>query len=89
MRFKNLAVTFLTLVVLAGAAIAQTSKGILAGVVRDATGAAIAEASVTVINQDTNETRIIKSGGTGSYRADAISPGTYTIRVELAGFDRF
>ena len=38
-------------------AAAQTSKGILAGVVRDKTGAVISGAKVTLISQDTSETR--------------------------------
>ncbi len=72
-----------------GSAIAQTSKGILSGVVRDATGAAVPGATVTVTDQDTGETRTVTSEATGAYRIDAISPGNYTLHVEMAGFQKF
>src|SRR3954466_4521603 len=36
---------------------AQTSKGILAGVIRDSTGAVLPNASVVISNEDTGETR--------------------------------
>jgi hypothetical protein len=65
---------------------AQTSKGALAGVVRDASGAVIANANVTVTNEQTTETRQTKSNAEGEYRVDAISAGSYSIRAEAAGF---
>src|ERR1700676_1526350 len=65
---------------------AQTSKGTLAGVVRDASGAVIANADVTVINEATTETRQTKSNEQGEYRVDAISAGSYSVRAEAQGF---
>src|SRR5260370_36547972 len=56
---------------------AQTSKGILAGVARDSTGAVLVKAAITVTNQDTRETRTVAPGSDGTYRVDAISPGPY------------
>src|SRR5258708_9216679 len=89
MRFRRLAVALVAFMVMVGAAAAQTSKGILAGVVRDSTGAVVSAANVTVTNQDTNETRSVKSESTGSYRVEAISPGNYTVHVEMTGFQKF
>ena len=66
---------------------AQTSQGILAGVVRDPTGAVLANAKVTVTNEATKEVRITPTKGDGSYRLDAIPPGQYTIVVEQNGFE--
>ena len=68
---------------------AQTSKGILAGVVRDKSGAVIANATVTVTSEDTGEHRTVKSASTGAFRVDAINPGQYTIHVESPGFAQF
>jgi hypothetical protein len=65
---------------------AQTSKGALAGVIRDASGAVIGNADVTVTNEQTTETRQTKSNAEGEYRVDAISAGSYSIRAEAAGF---
>src|SRR5215471_4896056 len=89
MRPKNLAVALLFVLALVSAGVAQTSKGILSGVVRDATGAAVPGATVTVTDQDTGETRTVTSEATGAYRIDAISPGNYKVHVEVAGFQKF
>jgi len=65
---------------------AQTSKGILAGVIRDSTGAVLPNASVVISNEDTGETRTVTSSDTGAYRAEAINPGNYRIHVTETGF---
>jgi hypothetical protein len=66
--------------------VGQTSKGILAGVVRDSTGAVLPDASIVITNQETGETRTVTSSSTGSYRAEAINPGRYQIHVTNPGF---
>jgi hypothetical protein len=65
---------------------AQTSSGILAGVARDTTGAAIPGVDVTVTNQDTGAKRTVKTGSDGAYRIDALSPGNYSIATSGTGF---
>ena len=65
---------------------AQTSKGILAGVIRDSTGAALPNATIVITNEDTGETRTVTSSETGSYRVEAINPGNYKIHVTQTGF---
>src|SRR5258707_6345422 len=67
-------------------AIAQPSKGILAGIVRDKTGAAIAGAKVTLTSQDTSETRAAVADERGAYRIDAVNSGHYTVNVQAGGF---
>jgi hypothetical protein len=69
-----------------GTAAAQTSKGILAGVVRDPSGAALPDATVIITNQETGETRTVTTTSTGSYRAEAINPGRYQLHVTNPGF---
>lgn len=64
----------------------QTSQGILAGVTRDVSGAAVPNATLTATNQGTGETRTIHSGPDGGYRIEAITPGRYTIVTTDAGF---
>ncbi len=68
---------------------AQTSKGILAGVVRDSSGAVVASAPVNISNQDTGEIRNTLTQKDGAFRADSLSPGRYTVDIESAGFKRF
>lgn len=69
-----------------GAAYAQTSKGTLVGVARDATGAVVQNAKITAVNQGTRETRSSNTSSEGTYRLDALSPGTYSITAAAAGF---
>jgi len=80
----------LVLALFAGAeylALAQTSKGTLAGVVRDSSEAVIPNADITVTNEQTTETRQVKSNAQGEYRIDAITAGSYSVRVEAGGFE--
>lgn len=65
---------------------AQTSKGILAGVVRDRSGAVVENADVTITNEATNETRAVTTSSTGAYRVEAINPGPYAIHIASPGF---
>lgn len=87
MKLRSLPSAVLVASLAAPALIAQTSQGILAGVARDATGAVLPNASVTIKNQDTQEERkgITKSDGT--YRLEGIPPGRYTVVVEEPGFE--
>ncbi|GAC1426468.1 MAG: hypothetical protein NVSMB62_24020 [Acidobacteriaceae bacterium] len=86
MRLKNFA-TSLVFVLITSVSLAQTSKGILAGTVRDASGAVIANATVTVTNQGTGENRTVTSGKVGEFRIDAINTGSYTLQAKAPGFD--
>ena len=70
------ALSFAILFLLAtGIALAQTSKGILVGVARDATGAVIVGAHISVHNELTGESRNATTNGGGAYRIDALGPG--------------
>jgi hypothetical protein len=69
--------------------VAQTSKGTLAGLAQDPTGAAVGNTSITIKGDQTGETRTIVTGPDGSYRADALSPESYTITATHAGFSGF
>jgi len=65
---------------------AQSTKGTIAGVVSDSTGAVVARASVTVTSDDNGETHTTASTANGEYRVEALIPGTYTVVVEGTGF---
>lgn len=72
--------------ILVPAAISQTSQGTLAGVARDATGAVVAHATISITNQSTGEKRTVTSGADGNYRIEAIAPGQYTLVTSAPGF---
>ena len=63
--------------------------GTIAGIVTDASGAAIADATVTLTNLDTAEKRTIQSGASGEYTFVNIRPGNYRIEGEKSGFKKF
>ena len=60
--------------------------GDISGAVKDATGAAIPAAQITVINVDTNATRTVASNEAGFFSFPALTPGTYNLKAEKAGF---
>ncbi len=68
---------------------AQDTRGKLQGLVTDATGAIVAGASVTLINDGTNVQNTTQTSPTGQYIFDFITPGNYTVKIELTGFKTF
>ena len=73
-------------VAFADPAAAQLTRGAVSGTVRDATGALVPGATVTVTNTDTNQAKTAVTDAQGFYRVAALEPGPYTVRTELAGF---
>jgi len=67
---------------------AQTpATGAVRGLVKDASGAAVSDASVTITNVATGVTRSTKTGGDGAYAiADVPLTGRYKLTVSREGF---
>ncbi|MGH8247397.1 MAG: carboxypeptidase-like regulatory domain-containing protein, partial [Gammaproteobacteria bacterium] len=76
-------------IVFAGVAFAQTNLSRLVGTVRDASGAAVAGATVVVTNDGTGWTREFHSQPTGDYEVPNLLAGTYSIAVQATGFKQF
>ena len=68
---------------------AQTVTGAISGTVLDASGNAISGATVTLVNERTNDSRVLTTNESGDFRFTAVLPGTYTIKVEQRGFSAF
>jgi hypothetical protein len=66
----------------------QALNGQIEGVVTDATGAAIPNASITIKNIETGSERQVTSDESGVYRAPLLPLGTYQVTVEAANFKR-
>lgn len=64
---------------------AQTSAT-LRGTVSDQQKASVPGAKVTLINQASGAERVVTTEADGGYYFTAISPGTYTLRIEAKGF---
>jgi hypothetical protein len=64
---------------------AQETRGNINGVVEDA-GGVVPGATVRITNIDTGQTQQLVTSNRGYFEAVLLNPGTYAVRVELAGF---
>jgi hypothetical protein len=92
-NLRKLALLFFTavvaLVLTPKAGWGQNVYGSITGVVTDTSGAAIADAKVTLTNTDTGEKRTIESDASGNYSFPNILPGRYKLEAEKTGFKKF
>jgi hypothetical protein len=68
-------------------AFAQSDRGTITGTISDATGALIPGAKITLTNADTGTVGETVSTSTGNYTLPSLPAGTYTLKVEQAGFN--
>jgi Carboxypeptidase regulatory-like domain/TonB dependent receptor len=88
---KTLSLVMLTVVMLFAiskktSAQVGTASAALNGTVRDASGAAVSGATVTLTNSNTGLKQVTKTNGTGNYSLVNISPGTYSDSISMQGF---
>ncbi len=74
------------LLLIAAAALAQTSRGTVTGLVTDSSGAVIPAATVELKGVTTGITRSAATNEAGLYRLDAVDPGSYEITISQTGF---
>ncbi len=74
------------LLVFVTATFAQSNTGSITGVVTDTNGAVLPNATVTVMNQGTNEKRTVQSDGEGRYEVPGLPNGIYTVEATATGF---
>src|SRR5690242_3564055 len=65
---------------------AQTVNVSVQGRVYDASGAAVPQPTVTVVNSATGLTRSVEGGAMGDYQVTALPAGDYTVTAEKQGF---
>jgi hypothetical protein len=68
------------------AALAQTTSATLTGTVFDASGAVVANATVTLKNDASGDARTTASNAEGYFTFAAVPPATYSVFVEKDGF---
>jgi outer membrane receptor protein involved in Fe transport len=88
MRSMQMLILASILLLTAVAALAQATTGTLKGSVGDANGAVVAGATVTIKNEATGSVATSTTTGDGVFEASNLSPGTYSVTVEAAGFKR-
>src|SRR5262245_16447309 len=89
MRFGMVALAFFALVpsVLSGQ---QTTAGVIAGQVRDETGAVLPGVTVEVASPALIEqARTVTTGDDGQYRIVDLRPGEYSVTFTLEGFGKY
>ena len=86
-RFGRLGIALLAVLVTASAAFAQNA-GSLRGVISDPSGGVLPGATVVLMNEATKETRQAQTDSKGGYFFASVSPGVYTVRIEMPGFKK-
>lgn len=81
-------VVLLVMLILSGAAYAQTGRATVKGVVKDQQGNVVPGATITLTNADKNFSRTQTANENGAYTFTTIPPGTYKLEVEAAGFKK-
>jgi hypothetical protein len=80
------AASLLFVVTAVSSALAQAPTGTITGTVTDPTGAALALAEITIVNQDTGHVRTVETSSEGIYGAPALPPGRYRVKAGVVGF---
>ncbi|MBV8820474.1 MAG: carboxypeptidase regulatory-like domain-containing protein, partial [Acidobacteriaceae bacterium] len=76
------------LICLTAALHAQVDTGTILGTVRDASGAVVPNAKVTILNEGTSFTQTTTTGASGTYVFTPLRIGTYSVQVEQPGFKK-
>ena len=69
-------------------AFGQTETGQVAGTVKDATGAVVVGAKVTIVSTTTGLTRTATTNSSGLYSVVSLPPGPYNVTIEGTGFQK-
>lgn len=88
-RTLQWAAILFAIVALASVGQAQIRSATVTGTVTDASGAIVAGAEVTLLNQETNISEVTKTTDAGVYTFPYLPAGTYTVSVTMPGFSSF
>ncbi len=72
-----------------GSAVCWAQDGSLTGSVRDASGAAVPRATVTITNNQQAFTRSVLTNDSGDYLVPGLPAGTYNVNVKAEGFQQY
>ncbi|MCX6622168.1 MAG: TonB-dependent receptor, partial [Acidobacteria bacterium] len=80
---------FVLLLLLCVPLAAQTGNGTISGTVKDATGAVVPKAKVTLMNTATGVTARAEASPVGVYYFGSVQPGPYSLSIEAPGFKKW
>lgn len=86
-KLRLMSVLFLLLALAPNAFGQSSGTGALAVRVVDPSGGVISTAAVTVTNDDTDMSRVLRSPTDGVYRGTLLEPGIYSLHVDAQGFE--
>lgn len=67
----------------------STTDGAIGGIIKDPQGAVVANAAVSVRNEETNKESTATTDNEGRFRVVQLQPGNYTVSVNAQGFSAF
>src|SRR5215471_422490 len=76
-------------VLVSALALGQGTTSRISGVVTDSSGAVVANATVTAVNDGTGAMYVMKTSSAGTFTFDLLQVGKYTIKTEAPGFKQF
>jgi len=93
MRVKKVIIGLLSVLVIAllmtPSLVAQSLvSGDLTGTITDPSGAVVPNATVTLKNSGTGQTRTTTTNNSGAYRFSLLQPGSYTVSATASGFSK-
>ncbi len=87
-RTKSMGICLAFLMMLLAPAVYAQFNASLRGVVTDSQGAVVPGATVTLVNQSTNESMTATTDADGNYTFNALPPANFSLTVEHAGFKK-
>jgi Carboxypeptidase regulatory-like domain len=86
---KHIVRLLLLMLTLAPITFSQSTFGTIRGTISDDKGAAIANTTIRIINQDENAAREVVTDAQGNYEAPNLKAGRYQVRVKKDGFKEY
>jgi len=85
-RLRVIGSAIIACVAAASPSFAQEFRATIIGQVSDTSGGPVPAATVTAVQQSTNQTYATKSNASGVFSVDYVNPGQYKVTVEASGF---
>jgi hypothetical protein len=69
--------------------LAQTHRASIRGKVTDSSRAPLPGVALTLVHEETNETRTTTSGAAGEFTVSSLEPGAYRVEIEHTGYKKY